>query len=152
MSERQIKAGKLQNLKKLALSHSLTLDMLNNFCFHLYAQKWLFIAENCNAFFLPPPPPVSLEFLELVPTEIPKLLDFCSNPGLTSRVSELEIGSNNCPSGAFRSDPLETWSDNTKTRVLLELFPKFQGQASEYFDWLYSIPLPTIILKQPYYL
>ena len=84
--------------------------------------------------------------------EIAKLLDFRSNPGLTSRVSELEIGSNNCPSGAFRSDPLETWSDNTKTRVLLELFPKFQGQASEYFDWLYSIPLPTIILKQPCYL
>ena len=25
--------------------------MLNNFCFHLYAQKSLFIAENCNAFF-----------------------------------------------------------------------------------------------------
>ena len=82
-------------------------------------------------------------------SEIPKLLDFRSNSSLTSRVSELEIGSNNCPSGAFRSDPLETWSDNKKTRVLLELFPKFQGQASEYFDWLYSIPLPTIILKQP---
>ena len=28
------------------------LDMLNNFCFHVYAQKSLFIAENCNAFFL----------------------------------------------------------------------------------------------------
>ena len=26
--------------------------MLNNFCFHVYAQKSLFIAENCNAFFL----------------------------------------------------------------------------------------------------
>ena len=25
--------------------------MLNNFCFHLYAQKSLFIAENWNAFF-----------------------------------------------------------------------------------------------------
>ena len=24
-------------------------DMLNNFCFHLYAQKSLFIGENCNA-------------------------------------------------------------------------------------------------------
>ena len=24
--------------------------MLNNFCFHLYAQKSLFIAENCNVF------------------------------------------------------------------------------------------------------
>ena len=27
------------------------LNMLNNFCFHVYAQKSLFIAENCNAFF-----------------------------------------------------------------------------------------------------
>ena len=26
-------------------------DMLNNFCFHLYAQNSLFICENCNAFF-----------------------------------------------------------------------------------------------------
>ena len=46
--------------------------------------------------------------LSLTKAEIAKLLDFRSNPGLTSRVSELEIGSNNCPSGAFRSDPLET--------------------------------------------
>ena len=28
-----------------------TRDILNNFCFHVYAQKSLFIAENCNAFF-----------------------------------------------------------------------------------------------------
>ena len=27
-------------------------DMLNNFYFHLYAQKSLFIGENCNVFFL----------------------------------------------------------------------------------------------------
>ena len=33
----------------LTLSHSLSLDMLNNFCLHVYAQKSLFIAENCNA-------------------------------------------------------------------------------------------------------
>ena len=26
-------------------------DMLNNFCFHVLAQKSLFIAENCNPFF-----------------------------------------------------------------------------------------------------
>ena len=26
--------------------------MLNKFCFHLHAQKSLFIAENCNEFFL----------------------------------------------------------------------------------------------------
>ena len=31
-------------------------DMLNNFCFHVYAQKSLFIAENCNAFLGPQPP------------------------------------------------------------------------------------------------
>ena len=40
-----------RNLKN---SHTLTLplslDMLNNLCFHLYAQKSLFIAENVNAF------------------------------------------------------------------------------------------------------
>ena len=34
----------------LSISHSLTLDKLNKFCFHLYAQKSLFIGENCNAF------------------------------------------------------------------------------------------------------
>ena len=38
MSERQTKAGKTC---KLAHSHSLTLDMLKNFCFHVYAQKSL---------------------------------------------------------------------------------------------------------------
>ena len=27
------------------------LDMLNNFCFHVYAQKSLFIVENCNGIF-----------------------------------------------------------------------------------------------------
>ena len=44
-------------------------DMLNNFCFHLYAQNSLFIAENCNAFFLTAAPyPVTLEFIELVPS------------------------------------------------------------------------------------
>ena len=26
-------------------------DMLNNFCFHVYAQKLLFIVEKVNAFF-----------------------------------------------------------------------------------------------------
>ena len=26
-------------------------DMLNNFCFHVYAQKSLFIGENNNPFF-----------------------------------------------------------------------------------------------------
>ena len=35
----------------LTLSHSITLDMLNKFCFHLYAENSLFIAENCNACF-----------------------------------------------------------------------------------------------------
>ena len=32
-----------------SLIHSL--DMLNNFCFHVYAQKSLFKVENVNAFF-----------------------------------------------------------------------------------------------------
>ena len=44
-------------------------DMLNKFCFHLYAQKSLFIAENCNVFFLTTSPsPGTLEFIELVPS------------------------------------------------------------------------------------
>ena len=82
MSERQTKAGNLVNLQTckllshshtLSISHSLTLDMLNNFCFHLYAQKSLFIGENVNAFFLTAsaesaPYPVTLEFIELVPS------------------------------------------------------------------------------------
>ena len=45
--------------------------MLNNFCFHVYAQKSLFIAENCNAFIwtaTATPYPLTLEFLELVPS------------------------------------------------------------------------------------
>ena len=48
-------------------------DMLNNFCFHVYAKKSLFIAENCNAFFgtaAASTDPVTLEFIliELVPS------------------------------------------------------------------------------------
>ena len=40
-------------------------DMLNKFCFHLYAQKLLFIGENCNGFFLTSAPsPVTLEIIE----------------------------------------------------------------------------------------
>ena len=31
-------------------------DMPNKFCFHVYAQKSVFIGENGNGFFLPPPP------------------------------------------------------------------------------------------------
>ena len=56
MSECQTKAGNQECLAKLAklslsISHSLTLDMLNNFCFHVYAQKSVFIGQNVNAFF-----------------------------------------------------------------------------------------------------
>ena len=41
----------LSHSHTLSISHSITLDMLNKFCFHLYAQNSLFIGENCNAFF-----------------------------------------------------------------------------------------------------
>ena len=49
MSECQTKAGNRECFEKLSLSllsllslfHSLYLDMLNNFCFHVYAQKSL---------------------------------------------------------------------------------------------------------------
>ena len=87
MSECQTKAGNQECFEKLSLSllslfsllsllslfHSFYLDMLNNFCFHVYAQKSLFIAENCNAFFgtssaAAAPSPVTFEFIELVPS------------------------------------------------------------------------------------
>ena len=45
--------------------------MLNNFCFHVYTQKTLIIGENDNDFFYPSltlDSPVSLEFIELVPS------------------------------------------------------------------------------------
>ena len=35
-------------------------DMLNNFCFHVYAQMLLFMGENVNDFFLCPHPPLWL--------------------------------------------------------------------------------------------
>ena len=42
--------------------------MLNNFCFHVYAQKSLFIGQNANGFFgTTTPDPLTLEFIELVP-------------------------------------------------------------------------------------
>ena len=37
--------------------------MLNNFCFHVYAQKSLFIGQNVNGVFLPPHHPLTLEFI-----------------------------------------------------------------------------------------
>ena len=66
MSESQTKAGNqecfekleklslslLSLLSQLSLSHSLSLDMLNNFCFHVYSQKSLIIGENGNDLFL----------------------------------------------------------------------------------------------------
>ena len=62
MSECQTKAGNQECFEKLeklslsllsqrSLSHSLSLDMLNNFYFHVYAQNSLFICENVNEFF-----------------------------------------------------------------------------------------------------
>ena len=39
-------------------------DMLNYFCFHVYAQKSLFIGQNGNVFFAP----VSVPSIELVPS------------------------------------------------------------------------------------
>ena len=47
--------------------------MLNDFCFHVYGQKSLFIVEYVIAFFLTAaspatPYPLTLEFQELVPS------------------------------------------------------------------------------------
>ena len=44
-------------------------DMLNNFCFHVYAQMSLFMGENVNDFFLTAAPlPVTNPIIELVPS------------------------------------------------------------------------------------
>ena len=42
--------------------------MLNKFCFHVHAQKLLFIGENANVFWTSAssPYPLTLEFIELV--------------------------------------------------------------------------------------
>ena len=71
MSESQTGAGNLKHLKNVNLNFLKCLkflnfvnikndprDMLNNFCFHVYAQ---------NAF-LGPPHPMSLPIIELVPS------------------------------------------------------------------------------------
>ena len=44
--------------------------MLNKFCFHVYAQKSLFIVENDNNFLgtSSTPDPLTLVFIELVPS------------------------------------------------------------------------------------
>ena len=44
-------------------------DMLNNFCFHVYAEMSLFMGENVNVFFLTATPsPVTTPIIELVPS------------------------------------------------------------------------------------
>ena len=62
MSECQTKAGNQEH----------SLNTLNNFCFHVYAQKSLFIGENDNEVFwtaaTASPSPVTFEFIELVPS------------------------------------------------------------------------------------
>ena len=55
MSESQTGAGNLKKLKtwKPEIFENIKNDpwyMLNNFCFHVYAQKSLFIVENNNDF------------------------------------------------------------------------------------------------------
>ena len=55
MSESQTGAENLKTLETLKLENVENIkndswDMLNNFCFHVYAQKLLFLCENCNAF------------------------------------------------------------------------------------------------------
>ena len=58
----------------VTVSVSVSVDpcyMLNKFCFHVYAQKSLFLGENGNAFFWTSPPspsPVSGPIIELVPS------------------------------------------------------------------------------------
>ena len=41
----------LSHSHTLSISHSLTLNMLNNFCFHVYAQNSLVLAKIAMGFF-----------------------------------------------------------------------------------------------------
>ena len=78
MSECQTKAGNQEcfaKLAKLANLQNLQIDpwdMLNNFCFHVYAQKSLIINEIGNVYFLTSSAtshsPVTLDVIELVPS------------------------------------------------------------------------------------
>ena len=43
-------------------------EMLNNFCFHVYAQMSLLMGENDNVFLTAGPWPVSEPIIELVPS------------------------------------------------------------------------------------
>ena len=67
MSECQTKAGNQECLAKLAkltlsISHSFTLDILNNFCFRVYAQKSVFIGQNVNRVFFHTLLPLTSDF------------------------------------------------------------------------------------------
>ena len=62
----------VSNIKKLENFESIKnyrWDMLNNFCFHVYAQMLMFMGENDNGYFLTTTPsPVSEAIIELVPS------------------------------------------------------------------------------------
>ena len=75
MSESQTGAGNLKTLKTWKPENFENIkndpwDMLNNFCFHVYAQKSLFIGQNDNVFgtYTTTPDPLTLEFIEMVPS------------------------------------------------------------------------------------
>ena len=62
MGTRKIKIIHKQFKFKIEIAYVDPWDMLNNFCFHVYAQKSLFVGENYNVFLTPTPPsPVSLD-------------------------------------------------------------------------------------------
>ena len=48
-----LKTRKLGNIESFQNIKNDSWDMLNNFCFHVYAQNSLFIGENVNVFFGP---------------------------------------------------------------------------------------------------
>ena len=70
-SDRRWEPENFENLKTFENIKNDHWDMLDNFCFHVYAQKSLIIGENDNEYFLTsssPPCPVGLEFIDLVPS------------------------------------------------------------------------------------
>ena len=57
---RKIKIIHKQFKFKIEIAYVDPWDMLNNFCFHVYAQKLLFVGENGNGFSGHQPPPHSV--------------------------------------------------------------------------------------------
>ena len=110
-----------QKLSQLSLSHSLSLSTCWT-TFVFYAQKRLFIAENCNTFFgtssaAASPYPVILEFIELVPSKKLKMYFYSLHYLIAALKSKLGMN-------LFQSHWLGCWGTTPITSVVVESVPE----------------------------